>query len=356
MSLTSQLHGGPVEKWCAENLPGTSTLVAAVAKAAGCRAPVRPTGQVDLAHWAAVGGAFGQRLAFLVEPAPPYYALYGLVRAGLGGRRWANEQAAEWSTHAHLPGTDRARALELRPTPAGWHDLGPAAGPGTPPTPHEPVLADFLARLRDYLARHAATGHIGPPGVEAGLARACWILAGWEDAYRGGELPAELHRLHTRASGCTVDDLRGLAAAHVVDELAALAHLAHTSGAIRELHQLAGNPPAGRPLGTAAPVLVHHWADADLLVGDTLLDVKTVIRLDNADRTARWLWQLLGYAWLDEADKYKIHAVGLYLARHGVILRWDVDTFAEHLTGGQVRRARRAFRTLCAKAVAVESR
>jgi hypothetical protein len=60
---------------------------------------------------------------------------------------------------------------------------------------------------------------------------------------------------------------------------------------------------------------VPHWADGDVIVGDTLLDVKTVITLRDRDRIARWLYQLLGYVWLDStADLYGIRNVGLYLA------------------------------------------
>jgi hypothetical protein len=67
-----------------------------------------------------------------------------------------------------------------------------------------------------------------------------------------------------------------LAPEHVVTELLALATRAHTSGALIQLRALAGDPPPGLPLGLAGPVFVAHWADGDLLVGDTLIDVKTV--------------------------------------------------------------------------------
>src|SRR5690348_15474975 len=74
MSLTSQLHGGELEAWCRANLAGTGSVISRVQTMAAPRKPVRPVGQVGLEHWPAVGGAFGQRLAFLVEAAPPYYS------------------------------------------------------------------------------------------------------------------------------------------------------------------------------------------------------------------------------------------------------------------------------------------
>jgi hypothetical protein len=79
-------------------------------------------------------------------------------------------------------------------------------------------------------------------------------------------------------------------------------------------------------------VFVPHWADGDVIVGSTLLDCKTVITVRNQDRIARWLYQLLGYAWLDSpADRYGIRSVGLYLARHGVLLTWPLDYFEQTL-------------------------
>ncbi|MFC5211925.1 hypothetical protein ACFPM0_36005 [Pseudonocardia sulfidoxydans] len=79
-------------------------------------------------------------------------------------------------------------------------------------------------------------------------------------------------------------------------------------------------------------MFVPHWADGDLLVGDTLIDVKTVLRADDPGKVGPWLWQVLAYAWLDSrSDHYRIRAVGLYLSRHGVLLRWPVDALAARL-------------------------
>jgi hypothetical protein len=69
------------------------------------------------------------------------------------------------------------------------------------------------------------------------------------------------------------------------------------------------------------------------LVGDTLLDVKTVMHARNHHRTADWLQQLLAYTWLDGPDRYRIRHVGLYLARHGHLITWPLDTFTTTLLG-----------------------
>lgn len=358
MSLTTQLAGRELATWCATRFVGGPTAAQQVAAAIRGHRAVRPVGQVDGRHWAEIGGAFGVRLAQLVQPAPPYYALYGLVRAGLVSRLWADAQAGQWLTHAHLPADQRVRALELRPTLVGWWDLGqpPAAGSATLA---EPVLAEFLDRSRRYFAEHAPTGQLGTPAVEGVLARVCWLLSACEDVYRTAEIPAALIALF-ETSQPTVAQMRAAAPEPVVAELVELARQLRTSGSLDALRAMAGDPPTGHPLGVAGPVLVHHWADGDLLVSNghesTLLDVKTIIRADNIERTVRWLWQLVGYAWLDTADRYRIREVGLYLARHGVLVTWELEELAALLLGaaGQTETARREFLALAHHMLRVE--
>ncbi|WP_142065364.1 hypothetical protein [Pseudonocardia kunmingensis] len=102
-------------------------------------------------------------------------------------------------------------------------------------------------------------------------------------------------------------------------------------------------------------------AGGDLRGETVLLDVKTVISLRDPDRVARWLWQLQGYAWLDTRDHYRIRAVGLYLARHGVLITWPVGEFAAALladpdgTGPDVAAAAEQFRRLAEHVIADET-
>ncbi|QFZ20488.1 hypothetical protein [Saccharothrix syringae] len=112
-----------------------------------------------------------------------------------------------------------------------------------------------------------------------------------------------------------------------------------------------GHRDVHTPLGVAAPVLVPDWADGDLLVGPAeatmLVDVKTVVTLADPRRVAGWCWQILAYTWLDSLDLHRIRSVGLYLARHGVLVAWSARTLAGALLGdnnpGRVDQARREF-------------
>jgi len=383
VSLTSQLRDGPLAAWCTKRLPGATDVARAVAARSRGARPVFPQGQVGLDHWAAIGGAFGARLAALVQPAPPYYALYGLLRADLARRDWADAEAARWPTHAHLPDRLREMALDVRPTSVGWLSLAatlsaPEApvsearrvaaallgtGHTTRPTPArrypaEPVLADLFERTRDYLARYARPGQLGPAGAEAGLARTFWLFNLFEEVYRAGRVTEPVGRLFATGAP-SVESMRSAASGPVVAELVALAQRLTESGALDELRALAGGPGEGEPLGVAGPVFVNHWADGDLVLtgpeGATLVDVKTVAKTSDLDRSVRWLWQLVGYAWLDAADRYRIRRLGLYLARHGVLLTWPLEELVGALVGGRdPDEARAEFRAEAARALAGE--
>lgn len=83
------------------------------------------------------------------------------------------------------------------------------------------------------------------------------------------------------------------------------------------------NPAFGCP-----PGLEHVGADGDLLVGETLWDLK----VSKLPFTRDQLWQLLGYAALDRLHgNRRILKVGLYNPRFRHAWSVDVETFAQHL-------------------------
>src|SRR5262249_38496785 len=210
---------GALASWCTGWFSASAEVAGTISAAARRVRPIFPLERVGLDHWAAIGGAFGARLAALVQVAPPYYALYGLVLAGLASRGWADEQAARYPTHAHLSALQREMALDMRPTATGWltveaeslsasdayrsdaeriaaEILRPdASRPRVRGYPAEPVLADLFERIRDYQAKHAPPGGLGTPGAEAGLARIFWLLNMFEEVYRSGAVSDAMHRV-----------------------------------------------------------------------------------------------------------------------------------------------------------------
>ncbi len=69
-------------------------------------------------------------------------------------------------------------------------------------------------------------------------------------------------------------------------------------------------------------------ADADLILNECLLDIKTTVvpKITNT-----MLYQLIGYVLLDYEDEYHIKEVGIYLARQGKTLRWDLNELLDRL-------------------------
>jgi hypothetical protein len=347
MSLVTQIRDGRLGAWFAEWLPGTGGLVAEVQRAVAGVAPVRPGGRPDLKHYAMVGGALGLRVAQLVEPAPPYAAILGVQRAEVFGPERASQVAGLYPTHRQLDRLRGARAMWCRPVPGGWWDLGgpvPSPDPGPEPGP-----------LMQFFAAHAgdrdATGRIGDEPEEARRAVACWRLGELEEVYRAGRVTPAAEVLLGGGTPSPAEQMQR--------ELVQLALLVTRSAAT--VRELAGYPPASQRLGHAAPLFVEHWAEGDVLLGParhdqgyTLLDVKAVTGAGDGGRVAHWLYQLLGYCWLDVTDRWRIRRAGLWFARHGVIVTWPVEQFIDRLLGcrGAADAARQVFLHQVASAIA----
>ncbi|SFO44126.1 hypothetical protein SAMN05216207_10595 [Pseudonocardia ammonioxydans] len=359
MSLTSQLRAGALARWCATHLPGTAEITHQVRAAAAARAPARVTGPGGAGHAAAVGSIVDARLAALVHDAPPYAALNGYLAAGLCSPAAAHRIAAAYpSVQSVLEQQPELAdtAVGVRPTPSDVLAITSPAPAAPDPRWGDAALAELAERGHRFHHTHAPTGTIGGYGAETALARAYHAWALGEDRYRGGATPPALADLAASTTAPTVEQLRGLCPPAVAADAAAIASLLGESGALARWRHWAGDPAPGAGLGYASPLLVPHWAEADLLIDDTLVEVKTVARVDQPARIARWCWQLLGYAWLDVGDRWRIRRVALYLARHGITLEWPVPELETVLVGdpGQIEQTRAAFRRLAGQSAIAE--
>lgn len=74
-------------------------------------------------------------------------------------------------------------------------------------------------------------------------------------------------------------------------------------------------------------------ADADLVVGSTLIEIKTSRTLPTG---IPFIYQLVGYLLADADDAYELTDVGWYLARHGTLVTWPVTEFLDKLAGKSV--------------------
>lgn len=362
MSLTSQLHHGALSAWCADRFPGVEGLIDQVHAAARRRLPVRPIGEVNSDHWTQIDGAFRQRLAFFASRESPYAALLGAARAGLPSASMIDTMVGLWPTQRDMPPTYREQASQLRPIPTGWHNLAPSAClrpweiPAGEPGSADHVVEVFTSWLVRYLVQHVPPGSVAASrAAEQNLARACWVLAGYESTYRGsGRLPAELaiEHQHLRGGRDKSEEHEGALAGRLLDaapravvgELVALVDRLSSSGVLEILRTLADNPDPGQPLGYAPPTVASQWSGGDLVVGDTLIGIKTIVNAQDRAQIARWLFQILT-AWLDTPHRYRIRNVGLLLARHGVLLSWPLKVFAKILVDhrDRVSSVRREF-------------
>lgn len=112
-------------------------------------------------------------------------------------------------------------------------------------------------------------------------------------------------------------------------------------------HDLLSSPHVLNPIFAGS--LDIGGADADFIVDGCLIDMKATI---SPQIKADFLYQLAGYVLLDYIDTYHFDAVGIYMVRQGLLLKWDVPEFLQKLTGddhASLWALRQEFHTLCQK-------
>ena len=72
-------------------------------------------------------------------------------------------------------------------------------------------------------------------------------------------------------------------------------------------------------------------ADADLIVGSCLYDVKTSV--DPRKRLPSHLRQLIGYVLLDWDDEYALQQAGFYFSRQATFVSWPLSKLLSGCTG-----------------------
>lgn len=260
-----------------------------------------------------VGAAFDWRLRFLVDPRPILrLAELGAQRTGLAGLVVAVEELT----------------VELDAT------SGPGAAPrersAGPPTPAVEMAAAV------------------PDRDDTRLLRACWALALLTEVYRAGRMfpGSPLAALDNKADA---EALLALAPRSALDELAGLTDVAQASllPAVRER----GAPIYVGPVFAGSRLMS---ADADLIVGGMLLEVKTTLGDKRSDGSRRCVletetvYQSLGYVLLDFDDAYRIDTIAVYAARYGYLATWPLAELLDELAGEGVdlARLRDQFRAL----------
>ncbi len=230
--------------------------------------------------WPTVGTAFDYRARFFFEPTPA---------EGLVAYRGARELASYFGSTS----TKLAAFVELRD-----------------------VLADLLS----------TDPSTAGPSHEESMARACYALAMYEQCRRAR--PDDGWSLVQAGPEATLEEIYLLAVPAAIEDLTRLALTFSQS----QRMLLATRPYVANPTFGEASVRLDG-ADADLIVGDRLIDIKTTTD-DTIERLA--LWQIVGYALSDLDDDFHIREVGLYFSRHGVQAVWSLEGLLSLLSGGPV--------------------
>lgn len=171
------------------------------------------------------------------------------------------------------------------------------------------------------------------------LNRACWALALTTEVYRVGLIPGSPIAQLLNANQFTPEALLALTPAGALRQMDELRTLAGTQ--LRP-HL---NPPFA--LGPTFDGSNYCAADADLIAGGMLLDIKTRLGTKNPRTGVRSdslplsdVHQLLAYTFFDYSDRYKIDMVGIYSARYGSLITWNLAYVLNGLAGEQVDLAR----------------
>lgn len=192
----------------------------------------------------------------------------------------------------------------------------------------------LMSEARDFIAR--IRPDVGWPDAadEAQLCRYCYTLGLFDQLYRVGAVP-DLPLLSIGANA-EPRELLELAPAECIDDLVALAEAAHAP-----LAALPRAPTIAGPTFTGSGDV--DGADADLILGRTLVDVKATVDPNINQRTIQ---QVVAYALLDYDDRYGIEELAIYMARQARLIRLPLADALDRLarTPASVAELRAALR------------
>jgi hypothetical protein len=199
-------------------------------------------------------------------------------------------------------------------------DAAQWAAPDPTVQPHLQLFSQLAARVQGPLL----PGRPRPDrAAEHPLLAECWWLACYEQLYRGGRCPPLTNALGRLGPSATAEVLLEMTPKAVGEDLWRLT----VALADRGYNQLAA---LGGPV-TVAPLFVQAWADGDLVLARTLVEVKvTKHPLPLRDE---WLNQLLGYVLLDHGDWYELEQVAVFLGRQARLVAWPLAELLSELTG-----------------------
>ncbi len=216
--------------------------------------------------------------------------------------------------HHRMPGTISLMEKHLKESGMDVRSM--------PVISQEGVYQDFFKSLDELTTHRNPVARRLTEVEEDDMNRYCIVLALLEEILRSIDHPSLgplFEKEHTSAG-----DLLDIPDAHWIADMRNLSWRFYDNfnHLLSLPHSLNPNFDGSRDIG---------GADSDLIVNGTLIDIKT--RIAQKIRPD-WLWQLLGYVLLDYSDHYQINGIGLYMARQGIFLQWDLEEAIRDLCSG----------------------
>jgi hypothetical protein len=202
------------------------------------------------------------------------------------------------------------------------------------------VAASFFEHLDETLHALQPVGRRLEPAAEQTLARCCYVLSLFEDAYRNLRNAYQYSPLLIPNPIESVEELLSIPQDAWIDDLCAMSWLFYD-----RYHNRLSLPSVLNPIFQGCGAV--SGSDADLIVEGCLIELKATIEPEIKSNT---LWQLAGYVLLDSHDAYKICSVGTYLPRQGELFQWSIGDFLHQLTGNEIvslAQLRQEFSILC---------
>lgn len=299
MSLTSHLgtRSSPVRSFMDDHFPASRELVRLTNRSLRELPVIRPSEAVS---WGTVGMAIDYRVRLYLKPVvcSELVAYHGAQLCHSGAR-------VAFGRPAGLLGSAAARR------------------------PEEEWVKAFFGSLEERLRVLSPIGRRLDADAEDEINRYCYVLAFFEQVFRSGmtiwdtaqdfSWPDEadpVQRFLKLVPDAAVADLRELSWTF-------FDRSPHLFASERVGDGIVCNP-------TFEGSVTVGGADADLIVGPRLIDIKTSTK---ASIGRPELLQLIGYALLDTDDAFHIREVGFYLTRRAVWVHWSLDGLLAVLAG-----------------------
>lgn len=345
MSLTSHIEkrDGPIYGFLSENFPYTYSIVREQNKKVSGVETIRPGGDPP---WTILGTAIDYRIRYYFPPTP-YREL-----AAWRGATLISDDPGTWEDISEEDDQGLWAAAQMASVQKG--DWGLISYGNNEPimvrerdgrfqrcTDNDPQLVlnamrlpavlklpvelieSFFNDLDKFLRDAAPAGKLLERPDEELLARYCYVLALLEGVARSGRLDV-FPLLGMRE--INVHRLLSIAREEWVDDLCNMSRLFYERCEKQLSNTAILNPTfeGSRDVG---------GADADMILGSCLIEIKTVVR---ARIERNWLFQLLGYVLLDYNDEYRLSSAGVYLARQGILVKWPLRYLIGGLSGSTV--------------------